>query len=1030
MQINGIVNEWETVAVPLVNGVDLNTRARLVEPTKLLSAKNCYFPRSGGLEKRKGHTSETVEYGTVAPYPGSSASHIYGFGWVDAENAHNSVNGASSYPYAGDLLGIAKRDSESVVWDGSKLYGEGAPIKAYMPTAVSSPIAKTAVSHNYTDIGDNGTIRVVATRDLSAGNVRVFVYNSETGALKFESTAGGSDPEFLYVVPFGNYVHIFIQDITDQVIYHYTLNNDSISLPASQSLGVNVGAHFDVQTWVGQVGTGDPNRLVLVYIDTSQDVRIMYLNDNGTIDDLLLAANTQLNCGGANVLRVAVAVRPTSQVVGLLWGQTGNGQRARLFGAEGTPISPVVTVSNYADNQKVAITSNYVLEFPPADSSIFYTYVDKTTAGDRCIEMRRFDSTGTITTVATRYNVNLVSHAFRVGNVPFVWACYPSDFQTTYLLLDERLYPCGKMEYGTAVNNTTDPWLFSCNADYSNPRPTEFHCALMYKQRVLEQDGVFHEVGTKFCTLNFLPEFRRAQAGRSLYFPGAQLWSYDGKSLTEQGFHFTPEDPVMQGSNGAGSLTLTGRYQYRIYPCWKNAQGEEVRGPAILTSEIVLGDAGTGGPAGSDTVTIDINTIPTCRTDAYFLVYRNVNAGTVWYLCSERDPVSSNCPKNTLTVDTVQFVDTVSDATLLTRELDPANSVGYLHSFSAPACEVIAYGNNRLWVAGGELTKGTILPSRLAYENEGFAFHGNLAYSIDRGATPITAVGFLVDYIVAFKEDRGFIITGDAADNTSQGDSLRTQRALSDVGCVSHNSLVELTSGLTFQSEGGIRLLSASGSVVNIGTDVDPAVTYVTDAVLDTENRLVKFYQSDADTLVFDYESGQWTTWTVRTDSAIPGKLVNDYSIWTEADVYTDADANYLHSWRSANLGPVLGGLHRVRRAGALGESDQNYVITARSYLDDSANWNEEWTWDSSDDLETSTWGSGTWGSGFWGGSSTTTLYPKDNIWRWRHRLSKQKCSCISVEVEYNGPDKGPVHTALLLEIGRKTGLDRQLKGS
>jgi hypothetical protein len=50
----------------------------------------------------------------------------------------------------------------------------------------------------------------------------------------------------------------------------------------------------------------------------------------------------------------------------------------------------------------------------------------------------------------------------------------------------------------------------------------------------------------------------------------------------------------------------------------------------------------------------------------------------------------------------------------------------------------------------------------------------------------------------------------------------------------------------------------------------------------------------------------------------------------------------------------------------------------------------------------------------------------RDAVWRWRRRLRRQKCSVISVAIDdnySNGP--GFVLTALSLEIGRKTGLDR-----
>lgn len=50
----------------------------------------------------------------------------------------------------------------------------------------------------------------------------------------------------------------------------------------------------------------------------------------------------------------------------------------------------------------------------------------------------------------------------------------------------------------------------------------------------------------------------------------------------------------------------------------------------------------------------------------------------------------------------------------------------------------------------------------------------------------------------------------------------------------------------------------------------------------------------------------------------------------------------------------------------------------------------------------------------------------RDSVWRWRRRLSRPRCSVVSVAIDDNyteGP--GFILTALALEIGRKTGLDR-----
>jgi hypothetical protein len=50
----------------------------------------------------------------------------------------------------------------------------------------------------------------------------------------------------------------------------------------------------------------------------------------------------------------------------------------------------------------------------------------------------------------------------------------------------------------------------------------------------------------------------------------------------------------------------------------------------------------------------------------------------------------------------------------------------------------------------------------------------------------------------------------------------------------------------------------------------------------------------------------------------------------------------------------------------------------------------------------------------------------RDNVWRWRRRLNRQKCSVISVAIDDRyAPNAGFTLTAISVEAGRKRGMDR-----
>ncbi len=58
---------WETVAVALRKGLNLRSRARLVEPDQLLVADNVMFDRDGGPQKRNGHRGKRLRVSGAFP---------------------------------------------------------------------------------------------------------------------------------------------------------------------------------------------------------------------------------------------------------------------------------------------------------------------------------------------------------------------------------------------------------------------------------------------------------------------------------------------------------------------------------------------------------------------------------------------------------------------------------------------------------------------------------------------------------------------------------------------------------------------------------------------------------------------------------------------------------------------------------------------------------------------------------------------------------------------------------------------------
>lgn len=1018
---------WEPVAVPLTAGVDLNTRARLVDPTKLLVAENVHYPRLGGPQKRNGHTVYQVENSNLShPSDATPSGQLYGWGrYTETDvNKLDPVTDAtdeSLYPEANNIVTTGVRSGERLLHDGFRLFSHTSTgfsrvvNQFHCPQFTSTPIAKVQNSQEGANLADNGVIRVVAFVDLQVRKLRVHCYDSITGALKFEGTGFHSDPAYTAVVPMGAFVHVYISDATTAETYLYAIHQSATKFTASSFITLTQtknSTEFDV--W-----KVDDSICLFASINNTNAIKLTYLNANGTTNSSHFGAGfTPAITGTPN--KVAVAIHPLTAEICVTWNDSGlNEQSARIYSANGNNVTVVLSVSSYANNGRVTVTPSYLKTV--GGYGAFYCFSDRTTAGTIVTAVKHVSGSGQVA-LATRVNVRLRGKAFRVGNAPFVLASWNSTLQNTYLLLDKLLNPVGKFEPGTMHS--------SDNNIYFNDLAGTIHFALMYKTRVLNQDGVFHESSTKWGTLQFSKRTHPVEAGKCLYFPGAQMWQYDGQRTVEAGFHFYQElvaGDFAQSDGADPRLTVGGKYRYRIYQCHKNSAGEEVRGPAVLGPEITL-------TATNDTITITGKSLPTVRDDSYFLVYRNENNGLLWYLVSDRDPASANCPKNSKTVNTWTFTDTLADSAIISRELDPANSDGFVAGFSPPACTGVAYGRDRLWVFGGELSPGEILPSRPFNTSETPTF--TLAFStvIDRDSNPITAIGFLSDYTPVFKRDRIYLLTGDPPTSLINLGTLRAELAFSELGAVSQFGVYRLTTGLTFQSTGGMRQLTANGTVQNIGVNVDSVVSDVVGVGVNLDDRSIRFYQNGTP-VVLDYESGEWSTWTLAaaagsTDSSgVPFVAVGS-QLWIEtAGRYQDGDSNYTYRIRTSWLGKQLGGFQRIRRIGVLGElydDSSRPTITVNIYYDERPEIAETFTWSPDSDLNTSTWGGQTWGAGLWGDAAATTGQQlHDTAWRFRRRLTRQKCSAISIELVYTGSKLGAIPTAVLLELGGKQGLDR-----
>lgn len=1062
--------EWATFDVPLTKGVDLRSPARAVETGRLLAAENLVFDQGrAGLVRRRGHKGVRVR-GSGTPdaagppevtVPGSGApgtlgagtDWLYGWGTLLADDQTEAADPGAE---AGFFRGAAQRGAEELAWDGFRLWSvgdENAPVHpstpAPLPVAVSRAIARDqAFPQTIADIAVGTSLTVVAWE--AAGAVLVSVYDNATGAPYLSAKDTGlSHCAQVRAVPMGDWVHVLSASTTDLDMVSFHASNPTVVRPGNTNLG-NCDTYFDARVI-------DDTSWAVVKRDTSDAARLTYLNADGSADESLCAANTTLGLGGggANCGKLAFAIHPVTREVALIYEYAtdtlGDFYLNVVVYTAGGVTRGNINLDGYLalGVRNLTIDATYL---PVSEGKGQFTgaYDFKPSIGTATVTT--FQATHSNVTAKTEYQHKLLSHhAFRVGHEVFLGIrnAYPSNgagVQLSYFFVDRTMRPCGRLEPGTASFDLRSVGLPSVHpvAGQGDRNRTQFVTSLTYRTRVDSADNdQYDEDGIKLVTLDFLAPLRSAEYGQSTYFPGCGLHVYDGRAVAEAGFYLFPEFVTGSSNNGtpAGNLVPGAIHRYKARWLHRNAQGEETLSAATLTNAITVAP-------GDDVINVVVNQdLVTAKGTVMLLLYRNeggdgvtTGPGTQWYLVTSRDPGSSDAVFYDPGSATVTFEDGLSDTDLISREKDPGDA-GLLETFAPPASEVIAAGRDRLWLAGGELPDGDLLPSMTMQTGKGPGFTQFLQTAVDKGGDPITAVGFMGHSVLVFQETGIHAFEADGPSNLGQGGFDAPRKIVADTGAVMGSPAVLTTAGILYKAPSGYQLLATNFQVMDVGDPVKPLAEAATLAgvVAVPKDSEVRFYHSDASAAVFNYRTGEWTTFTgLRAAGATRGasgyaRLAMPDGRWLRESPgqWSDDGQGYTGHLRTSHLRVAgVSDVQRVRRVAILGDvGSGSPKLQFQAFYND-RDWPEdEWTWEPRGaDLNPSVWGDTTWGAGTWGDTASDgDPAVRDSVLYARRRLRRQKCSRFVLDVQDTGLAlEGPAFTAISIEYGRKSGLTRR----
>lgn len=492
--------------------------------------------------------------------------------------------------------------------------------------------------------------------------------------------------------------------------------------------------------------------------------------------------------------------------------------------------------------------------------------------------------TSTVTIVRS---VGLASKAFIINGVIYFLAAYQSSaasgagLQPSYFLINGSTslqtspVVVGKLAYsnGGGYLATGTP---AVNVSGNSARVTYLFKDLIATQAPggvqsigLVAPGVYTQTGVNIATFTFgAQNIGSVEIGETLQLTGGFGWLYDGYLPVEENFLLWPDAVEATWSASGGSIhaqpdgaTNTNAYYYQAVYSWTDNQGNIYRSAPSIPVPVTTTSNGTSG-------SITVN-IPTLR-----LTYKIANQVKVtlyrWSVANQTyyQVTSISTPLlNDTTADSVQFVDTQADASIVGNSIIYTTG-GVVENVNSPGSNIITLFDTRAWKVDAE-NKNLLWFSKQVIEATPVEWSDLFTYFVapnagsSQSTGPVTALAPMDDKLIIFKRDAIYFINGTGPDNTGANSQFPTSPYFvsSAVGCTNQPSIVLMPNGLMFQTDKGIWLLDRGLQTSYIGKDVEAFnSSTVTSAVNVPGTTQVRFTLNTGEVLVYDYFFGQWDT--------------------------------------------------------------------------------------------------------------------------------------------------------------------------
>lgn len=557
----------------------------------------------------------------------------------------------------------------------------------------------------------------------------------------------------------------------------------------------------------------------------------------------------------------------------------------------------------------------------------------------------------TAATITDQYvvvrSVGLASKAFIISSKIYFLSAYSSSYQPTYFLINGSTSTSAspvisaKLAYqngggyltkglpGVSLSGSkaTIPYLIkdliqAANKDTNAPAGTQVA-------------GVYSQTGINLASFTFgTDNLNSIETGNDLHITGGFLSMYDGYLPVEHNFFLypdpentTPTANFVWSATGGNMVaqpdgtTNANAYYYQVTYEWTDNQGNAFRSAPSIPVGVTTTGSGTTG-----SVTINIPTLRLTMKVANpvkICIYRWSVAQQNYYEMTSIGQPLLNDP----TADSVTIVDTSADSVILGNALLYTTG-GVVEDINAPACNVLALFDSRLWLIDAENPNllwysKQVIQATPVEMSDLFTLYVPPTVSTQGTLGPSRTLFPMDDKLIIGKDNAFVYINGTGPDNTGANNQYSQAIFItSTVGCNNQRSFVLIPQGLLFQSNKGIWLLDRNLGTSYIGAPVEDFTQGATvlSAVNVPETNQVRFTLDSGITLMYDYYYSQWGVFTgvPCLSSCIFEEMhtfINEFgaTYQEEAGQYLDGSNPVLLSFKT---GPLrLGDLQGYQRA-------------------------------------------------------------------------------------------------------------------